>query len=210
MLPRPPYRCDDALREAIRGNVAAFQDQRHPTAGLRRAAVAVAIIALDGEGAVVLTRRSPRLNQHSGQWAMPGGRIDPGESSFDAALRELREEVALHLGAEAILGTLDDYTTRSGYVITPVVVWGGADAQMQANPAEVASIHPIPFSELNRADAPILERIPESDREVLSMPFADTRVSSPTAAMLYQFREVALHARGTRVAHYEQPVFAWK
>jgi 8-oxo-dGTP pyrophosphatase MutT (NUDIX family) len=125
-------------------------------------------------------------------------------------LRELREEVALTLEPSAVLGTLDDYTTRSGYVITPVVVWAGPGVMLRANPTEVASIHPIPFRELNRADAPILEKIPESNRDVLSMPFEDTRVSSPTAAMLFQFREVALHGRSTRVAHYEQPVFAWK
>ena len=210
MSPRPPYRCDDALREAIGRNIAAFADRRHDLNGLKPAAVAVTIIEHHGEGAVVLTRRSPRLNAHTGQWAMPGGRCDPTESSADTALRELREEVALTLDHSAVLGTLDDFTTRSGYVITPVVVWGGAGVSLRANPAEVASIHPFPFSELNREDAPILEQIPESDRPVLSMPFEDTRVSSPTAAMLYQFREVALHGRAIRVAHYEQPLFAWQ
>lgn len=210
MSPRPPYLCDDSLREAIQRNVTSFADRRHPTTGLTRAAVAVTIVDLMGEGAVLLTRRSARLNAHSGQWAMPGGRMDPMESSEETALRELSEEVALTLDPSRVLGRLDDYTTRSGYVITPVVVWGGPGTRLQANPAEVASIHPMPFSELNREDAPILEKIPESDREVLSMPFADTRVSSPTAAMLFQFREVALHGRSTRVAHFEQPVFAWK
>ncbi|MBX3638192.1 MAG: CoA pyrophosphatase, partial [Rubrivivax sp.] len=91
--------------------------------------------------ALLLTRRAAALRAHAGQWALPGGRIDDGETPEQAALRELHEEVALDLQPEAVLGRLDDYATRSGYVITPVLVWGGAAREVQPNPHEVASIH---------------------------------------------------------------------
>lgn len=202
---------DLALRNRIRGNVEAFSPRQHDEAdGLIGAAVAVTVFNHDSEGAVIVTKRSPRLKDHTGQWAMPGGRIDDGETPRQAALRELHEEVNLELGHEAILGQLDDYVTRSGYVITPVVVWSGIeDTLLHPNPDEVASIHAFSFRELIREDSPNLESIPESDRQVLSMNFLDDRIYAPTAAMLYQFREVAIHGRDTRVAHYDQPVFAW-
>lgn len=207
----PSFRFDQQLRNTIAGNVSGFQDDRHREAGLTRAAVAVTIFEHEGEGAVIVTKRTPRLKDHGGQWAMPGGRVDAGETLIEAALRELHEEINLALPESAVLGTLDDYPTRSGFVITPVVVWTDLeDVDIRPNPAEVASIHAFTFAELLRPDSPNLERIPESDREVLSMNYLDDRIYAPTAALLYQFREVALLGRHTRVAHFDQPVFAWK
>ena len=109
-----------------------------------------------------------------------------------------------------MLGLLDDYPTRSGYVITPVVVWGPATVPLTANPREVASVHRIPLTDLEHPDVPELRAIPESDRPVISLPLAGTHIHAPTAAVLYQLREVAVAGRATRVAHFEQPVFAWK
>ncbi|MCB0028519.1 MAG: CoA pyrophosphatase, partial [Anaerolineales bacterium] len=128
----------------------------------------------------------------------------------ETALRELQEEVGLTLGPERVIGRLDDYTTRSGYTITPIVVWGGPVTDLVPNPAEVDSIHRIPIAELMRADAPILQQIPESENPVLLMPVGESWIAAPTAAMLYQFREVCILGKQTRVAHYEQPYFAWK
>lgn len=181
------------------------------TGDYTQAAVALTVVNHDGEACLILTRRTPRLNAHSGQWALPGGRVDPGETVLIAARRELKEEVALNLPARDILGTLDPYPTRSGYVITPVVFWSNATPKdLVPSPDEVQSIHMFSFSELMRSDSPNLERIPESDREVLSMNYLDDVIYSPTAAMLYQFREVCLLGNETRVAHFDQPVFAWK
>ncbi|MBV1930085.1 MAG: CoA pyrophosphatase [Porticoccaceae bacterium] len=164
----------------------------------------------EGEGAIILTRRSSKLRAHKGQWALPGGRIDEGETPVEAVLRETHEEIDLHLPPENVIGLLDDYQTRSGYLITPVVVWAGLGATMQANPDEVESIHLVSFTELNRPDSPVFLDIPESDRPVIRLLVEENFVHAPTAAVMYQFREVCLHGRHTRVDHLEQPVFAWK
>jgi mutator protein MutT len=160
--------------------------------------------------ALLLTRRAESLRSHAGQWALPGGRIDAGETPEQAALRELEEEVGLALDASAVLGRLDDYATRSGYLITPVVVWAGPARELNPNAAEVASVHRIPASELLRADAPMLDHEHEAEHPVLRMPVGDSWIAAPTAAFLYQFRERVLLGRDTRVAHFEQPAFAWR
>jgi len=162
------------------------------------------------QAAYILTTRATRLSSHAGQRAYPGGRVDPGETVEQAALRELEEEVGLKLDSSRVLGRLDDYATRSGYVITPIVVWGGSHVELKPNPGEVDLIHRIPLNELMRDDAPILETIDESEHPVLKMPLGDEWFAAPSAAIAYQFREVALLGRSTRVAHYEQPHFAWK
>jgi len=201
----------DALRARIAANLDAFARLEHDDDDLKRAAVALTVVeGKKGEGAFVLTRRSSRLKRHKGQWALPGGRIDPGETVIEAALRELHEEVCLDLKADAVLGLLDDYPTRSGYLITPVVVWAGPHADMKANPDEVETIHRIVFGDLFRPGSPEFVSIPESDRPVIRMPIAGSKIHAPTAAFIYQFREVALMGLDTRVAHLEQPVFAWR
>ena len=183
-----------------------------PAPTLKRAAVAIVLVeagdAADGT-ALLLTRRAAGLRSHGGQWALPGGRCDEGETPVTAALRELHEELGLELGPAQVLGLLDDYPTRSGYLITPVVVWSAKDAVIAANPDEVASVHRIALAEIERADAFDFTLIPESTRRVIRFRHAGQLIHAPTAAMIYQFREV-LAGRNTRVAELEQPVFAWK
>lgn len=163
-----------------------------------------------GGAAVLLTRRSSSMRAHAGQWALPGGRLDPGETALDAALREMAEEVGLHLGADALLGTLDDYATRSGFVITPMVFWAGDDPDLSPDPAEVRSVHRVAFTELCRADSPRFVTIPESERPVVQIPIGGDLIHAPTGAVLLQFRRVAIEGAAERVVDYEQPVFAWR
>lgn len=140
---------------------------------------------------------------------MPGGRLDAGETVAQAALRELHEELGLGLGEDAVLGLLDDYSTRSGYRITPVVVWGGdVIDQITPNPAEVASVHVARPADFDVE--PMFASIPESPDPIIRVPMLGAWIHAPTAAVIYQFRELAIHHRTTRVAQYEQPVFAWK
>jgi 8-oxo-dGTP pyrophosphatase MutT (NUDIX family) len=217
--------CDEFLEARIRAHLAGFEVQEIGDHHHRAAAVALAV-ADEGHGAdlsglpqhdhwqlraaLILTRRSSQLRNHAGQWALPGGRIDADETPEQTALREMAEEIGLDLPATAVMGRLDDFQTRSGFVITPVVVWAGPGRRLTANEDEVESIHRIPVVEFMRADAPLLETIPESRRPVLRMPVGDSWIAAPTAALLYQFREVCLHGRPTRVAHFEQPTFAWQ
>jgi 8-oxo-dGTP pyrophosphatase MutT (NUDIX family) len=202
---------DDELRGRMQTNLDRFERRAHDATDLKRAAVTLLMLAgEDNEACFVITRRTPKLSAHAGQWALPGGRVDPGETSEEAALRETREEVGATIGPESILGLMDDYPTRSGYVITPVVVWGGRNCELVANPAEVAEIYRVPLSVLDGEDVPRLRTIPESDRPVISIPMLGTHVHAPTAAVIYQLREVAIRGEDTRVDHYEQPVFAWR
>lgn len=207
------FRFDDTLRERIVGHLGHFEVKRRADAGgLKRAAVAVAVVEADvpGEAAFLLTKRTPRLRAHGGQWALPGGRVDAGETIEQTALREMHEELGVLASTDDILGTLDDYPTRSGYLIAPVVVWLSARVQVTPNPHEVAAAYRIKCSELFRPDSPEIVAIPESDRPIIRLPLPVATVNAPTAAVLYQFKEVALAGRDTRVEHYEQPVFAWR
>lgn len=201
----------DALLDRARANLSSFERQALPDDGRRRAAVAQVLLSdEEGRACFLITRRAATLRKHTGQWALPGGRLDAGESAEDAALRELREEVGLSLDETTVLGLLDDYGTRSGFIITPVVVWGGLVGELTPNPAEVAKIFRVPLDDLEGPDVPRLINIPESDRPVIQLPLLGTLIHAPTAAVVYQMREVVVHGRPTRVNHFEQPVWAWR
>jgi 8-oxo-dGTP pyrophosphatase MutT (NUDIX family) len=204
-------RLTPALRDHIARNLASFERQLLDVPDHRQAAVGVVVLDDEaGRACFVLTRRPGTLRRHAGQFALPGGRLDPGETPEVAALREISEEIGLFLEPSAVLGRLDDFASRSGHLITPVVVWAGSDAVLTPSPAEVQAVYRVPLSDLERPGNPSLSHIPESDRPLIHFSLVGTTVFAPTAAILYQFREVALRGRPTRVAHFEQPVFAWR
>lgn len=208
---QPPAASPAGGRAAIAANLAGFRRVALAPDGRTAASVAVCVVSRqDQDGCcLVITRRAPTLRSHAGQWALPGGRRDAGESATDAALRELHEETGVRAGPGDVLGVLDDYATRSGYLITPVVVWGGpAGPAMRGPAAEVARIFVIPVADFDVE--PRLLRIPESPAPVIQLPILDRWLHAPTAAIVYQFCQAGLHGRTVRVAHFEQPVFAWK
>jgi len=198
------YQFSAELRARVAANLAALEPRLLEVGDLRHAAVGVVLLP-DGEGRAcfVLTRRLASLRRHSGQWALPGGRLETDEVPAVAALREIHEEVGLDLPADAVLGRLDDFVSRSGHLISPLVVWAAEHAGLTASPDEVQAVFRVPLADLDRADALNLE-------PALHFALLDTTVYAPTAAILYQFREVALRGRDVHFGHIEQPYFAWR
>lgn len=203
------YTYDDALRRTMLDNIERFPDRQVDDESLTHAAVTLTVVDSRQGASFLLTRRTA-LNAHSRQFALPGGRLDPGETAVQAALRELHEEMGVELGEDKVLGVLDDYPTRSGYRITPVVVWAGGAVKVTPQPSEVERVHVVTLERLARPETPEFASIPESDRPLIRLNIARAKVHAPTAAVIYQFREVCLFGRDTRVDHLEQPVFAWR
>ena len=193
----------DELRLRIAANLAALEPTLLELGELRHAAVGVVLLPdSEGRACFVLTKRLATLRRHSGQWALPGGRLEVGEVPATAALREIHEEVGLDLPAEAVLGRLDDFVSRSGHLISPLVVWAAEHAGLVASPDEVRAVYRVPLEDLDRPGSLSLEPL-------LHFALMDTTVYAPTAAILYQFREVALRGRNVHFGHIEQPFFAW-
>jgi 8-oxo-dGTP pyrophosphatase MutT (NUDIX family) len=208
------YPFTDSLRDEVTRRCATFSrlSPRATAVELKPAAVAMVLTGADDgseETSLLLTRRTQTLRAHGGQWALPGGRYEPGETAVEAALRELSEELALRIDASSVLGILDDYPTRSGYLITPIVAWAGLDPVLHINASEVASVHRVALKDVMRPDAVDFIAIPESNRRVIRLHVNGTAIHAPTAALVYQFREL-MAGRITRVADLEQPVFAWR
>jgi 8-oxo-dGTP pyrophosphatase MutT (NUDIX family) len=213
-------RFDHSLHSAIAANLDAHERRAQPLDGRRHAAVAIVLVDSDperdrgsvgvaGGAAFLLCQRALRMTRHAGQWALPGGRIDAGETPLEAALRELDEELGVRLDAGSVVGWLDDYPTRSGYVITPVVLWGDASPALKPARDEVFAVYRVGLQALIDT-VPRFVSIPESDRPVLQLPLGDQLIHAPTGAVLFQLREVGLLGRiGERVDEIGEPVFAW-
>jgi 8-oxo-dGTP pyrophosphatase MutT (NUDIX family) len=165
---------------------------------------------VSGGAAFFLCRRASRLTSHAAQWALPGGRVDPGETVIEAGLRELDEELGIRLPESEVLGLLDDYPTRSGYVITPVVIWGGGRLDPRPAPDEVVAAYRVGLHQLQREDSPRFVSIPESPRPVVQIPLGNDLIHAPTGAVLLQVRWLCLEGRHDPVDDLEQPVFAWR
>ncbi|MEO9327034.1 NUDIX hydrolase [Gordonia aurantiaca] len=195
-------------RAVAADRVARFDRRAVDVDGAAKAAVVLAVAEKDGAQGIWLCKRPASMRRHAAQFALPGGRLDPGEDHITAGLRELDEELGVQLGPESVLGLLDDYPTRSGFVITPIVCWAEGYQEPTPNPDEVAQLFFVTFAELGVE--PRFLTIPQSERPVIQLPIVGSLVHAPTAAVIYQFAEVVLRDRPTRVDEYEQPVFAWK
>jgi len=201
----------DNLRSQITSNLENHPVVTHEVANLRRASVAIAVVPQEnGNAGFILTRRGKNLQTHSFQYALPGGKIDPGETQEETVLREVREEVGICVGSDAILGYLDDYVTRSGFIITPIILWVPDLSDLTPEPGEVDEIFIIGLNELFRPDSPRWIKIPESDKLVLQLPLRNRLIHAPTGALIYQFRETGILGKLTRTDEIEEPVWAWR
>jgi 8-oxo-dGTP pyrophosphatase MutT (NUDIX family) len=197
----------NVTHEELRQNLGSFSPRLLPSDEGVRAAVALIVVRGDQEQ-VILTRRATKLRAHPGQWALPGGRLQPGECAEEAARREAFEEVGVSLATGDRLGRLDDYKTRSGYIISPFVFGTPAPVTLTTDAREVAEVHLVPLSTVD-VDPEYVD-YGVGQESVLRMPFGGRFIHAPTGAILFQFREVGLHGRSTRVDAVEEPFFAWK
>lgn len=200
---------DSPLVARVRDNLRRFERLELPREGRRVAAVAIALVD-DPVESFLLTRRPLDARRHAGQFALPGGMGEDGETAEQTARRELAEELGVSVDSGAVIGTLDDYATRSGFVITPIVLWCGAVPELIPDPREVAAAYRIPVESLLDDDVVEEHESEEPDHPILSLRLADTRVYAPTAAMILQFKEVGLCGRPRRAGHFGEPRFAWK
>lgn len=132
-------------RAAARSDFDLNPGSERPERVLRPAAVLIPVIARPGGAAVLMTRRSDSLASHTGQIAFPGGRLDPGETAVEAALREAFEEVALDPTLVEVLGIGDSYETGTGFLVTPVIGWLTAPPETTPAPDEVAEVFEVPW-----------------------------------------------------------------
>lgn len=215
----PSYGFSPALFDRLRLACAGFErNEADRTLGLTDAAVAIIVVDMeDGtdEAGFLLTLRAASLRAHAGQYALPGGRIDAGESAIDTVIRECFEELGLVLSHDDVLGVLDDYVTLSGYAITPVVVAMTTTQPIVASPHEVAGVYRIALRAITRNGAAKFSANPGAGGPILSLQLVDDVrddydvIHAPTAAILFQFAEL-LAGRATRVSGFGQPAFARK
>ncbi|GAA4956057.1 hypothetical protein GCM10023205_17630 [Yinghuangia aomiensis] len=175
------------------------------TAELRRAAVVLCVAEFDGAASVIVIKRAYR-GRNAGQWGLPGGRFEDGETPVEAGLRELREELGLVLPEDAVLGRLDDFPATSGFAITPIVAAVEGPVTLAPN-SEVHSVHPVRLDRLAAPDTPAWATQPNGAPPLLQMRLGPAMLlHAPTGALLWQFREVVLLDHpDARIADFAQP-----
>ena len=155
-------------RQSVADALTRFDRLEETNTELTRAAVTLFITRTTEHAGlgILLTRRAATLRRHAGQYALPGGRVDPGESIVQAALRECEEEIGLKASTNDIVGTLDDFVTQSGFCITPVVVFSENRVTPVPDPTEVEQVFNIPLPELESASAHRLNLISRVQRKM--------------------------------------------
>ncbi len=179
------------LGRATRSDFDLNPDAPRAERALREAAVLVPVIAHAEGATVLLTRRADTLASHTGQIAFPGGRLDPGETAIDAALREAFEEVALEPAAVEVLGVSEPYETVTGFLVTPVIGWIATAPSLTASPDEVAELFETPWDFLMDPANHVRESRAFNDgptRHFWAMPWQDRYIWGATAGIIRGLR----------------------
>lgn len=194
-----------ALRSGIARRLAGFERVAIAPEGRRCAAVAIVVSPTDAGPAFLLTKRAMHLRRGAGNYALPGGHLEPGEDAIEAARRETAEEVGVRLPRRAAVGLLDDFVTLTGTVVTPVVFTTPRPLSPRPDPQEVAHVWLVPLADLDHPEAPRRVRNPAGGPPLLRMHARGVWVNAPTAAWLWQFREVCLRGQACRTDAVGQP-----
>jgi 8-oxo-dGTP pyrophosphatase MutT (NUDIX family) len=149
---------------------------------------------------VLFTQRTAHLTDHAGQISFPGGRVENDDRDpFHTALRETEEETGVDASRVEVLGTIPDYSTGTGYLITPVVAWIDGPVLYRPDPTEVAECFEVPFSFLIDTRNHRLESAMYKGRmrSYYAVPYHERYIWGATAGMLVTLTRVIAHARGT-------------
>ncbi len=180
---RSPNRGDHDLND---------EDMRHP-GPLTPAAVLVPLVDRADGMTILLTQRTAHLTDHAGQISFPGGRIEERDRNpEEAALREAFEEVGLPPERVEPVGRLDDYETRTGFIIHPVVALVEPPFPVNPDPFEVAEVFEVPLGfVLDRANHHLEQRVYRGrERQFYVLPYDDRYIWGATAGMLVNLCDV--------------------
>jgi 8-oxo-dGTP pyrophosphatase MutT (NUDIX family) len=170
---------------------------------LKPAAVLILLVNRDASHgpAVLFTQRTAHLTDHAGQISFPGGRVEEHDrDAVHTALRETEEETGVPNSRVEILGAIPNYSTGTGYLITPVVGWVDAPLDYRPDPTEVAECFEVPFSFLVDEQNHRLESAMYKGRmrSYYAVPYQHRYIWGATAGMLVTLTRVIAHARGAR------------
>ena len=193
-------------RADIEKNLAAFDRIVVTPEDHRLAAVAIILAPAEGEMTYALTRRAAKMRRNAGNFALPGGAVDPEDQDvIAAAIRESEEELGVHLSRDQVVGLLDDFVTLTGHLVTPVVFWVEEELTLTPDPAEVALAWQVPLGDLDHPGSPRDKEKDDGGPPIRQMQMMGRWINPPTAAWLFQFREVALKGNQVRVSEWRMP-----
>lgn len=187
--------------EQIRAFFSTYRPKEQRAPHLKRAAVLMPVFHKNNALHVLLTKRTESVEHHKGQISFPGGVVNERDAdSVTTALRETEEEIGLARNAVDVLGVFDDYSTPSGYSITPVVGFVASLPRLAPSSHEVAEIFDVPLSffldERNERIVPVMRE--RKWRDVYFYNYGQYEVWGVTAAILRSFLTALMSAVGKR------------